>query len=51
MLCKREKVLLLNIDQQNDKYTQEYQGEIWNGSLTTIAHMGKECYKDQQLQE
>ena len=30
MFCKREKVQVLNINQQNDKHTQEYQtlGEL-----------------------
>ena len=51
MFCKREKVQVLSINQQNDKHTQEYQGKIWIRSLTTIMPMGKEHYKSQQLQE
>ena len=51
MFCIREKVQVLNINQQNDKYTHEYQGKIWIRSLTIIVPMGKECYKGQQLQE
>ena len=37
MFCERKKVEVLNINQQNDKSTQEYQGKIWIRSLTTIA--------------
>ena len=51
MFCKREKVLVQSIKQQNDKHTQEYQRNILIRSLTTIAPMGEECYKGQQLQE
>ena len=49
MFCKREKAKVLIINQQNDKPTQEYQRKIWIRSLTTIASMGKECIKGQQL--
>ena len=51
MFCKREKVLVQNIKQQNNKHTQEYQVKIWIRSLTTIVPMGEKCYKGQQLQE
>ena len=47
-------ILLINIYNLNffsfEKHTQEYQGKIWIRSLTTIAPMGKERYKGQQLQ-
>ena len=51
MFCEREKVEVLNINQQNDKPTQEYKRKIWIRSLTTIVPMGNECDKGQQLQE
>ena len=48
--CKTLKILkILKIIQQNDKSTQEYKGKIWIRSITTIAPMGKECDKGQQL--
>ena len=51
MFYERENVPVLNINQQNDKPKQEYQRTIWIRSHTTIAPIGKECYKGQQLQE
>ena len=40
MFCIREKVLLLDINQQNDKSTQEYQREIWTRGHTTVVLVG-----------
>ena len=51
MFCEREKVPVSNINQKNDKSTQEYQRTIWIRSHSTIATMEKEHYKGQQLQE
>ena len=44
MFCIREKVLLLHIKQQNDKLTQEYQGEIWTRGHKTVVLVEEKCY-------
>ena len=44
MFCIREKVLLLDISQQNDRSTQEYQRETWTRGHTTVAPVGEKCY-------
>ena len=41
MFCKREKVPVSNVNQQNDKSTEEYQRTIWIRSHSTVAPMGK----------
>ena len=39
MFCEREKVPVLNSNQQNDKYTQEYQGFMYKGHDTCNAYL------------
>ena len=50
MFCIRESDPESSI-QQNDKPTQKYQRTVWIRSHPTIAPMGKEHDKSQQLQE
>ena len=50
MFCQREKDCGLNTVQQNEKSTKKFlKSKVWNGSLATIATMGKECFEGKQL--
>ena len=51
MFCSREKLIGLNVIQQNEKSIQGFKRILWIRGLGIIAVKGERCNKGMQLQE